>query len=83
MAVAKAFDGIHWGILRTISPDLDKARDAVVASLKSAEVVRNNRLLPFVKPLVGKSLTGNPFFSRGEIQFVVLTTRDSAFKISH
>ena len=77
VAVAKAFDGIHWGILRTIDPDLDAARDAVVASLQSAELVRNDRLIPFVKPLVGKSLTGNPFFSRGEIQLVVVATRGS------
>ncbi len=75
VAVAKAFDGVRWGILRTVAPDLDAARDAVIASLRSAGLIEKTRLSAFVEPVVGKSLTGSPFFSRGEIQLVVLTVR--------
>ncbi len=73
VAVVKAFNGFRWGILRTINPDLDMARDAVIASLQSAGLIERTQLSAFVEPVVGISLTGNPFFSRGEIRLVVFT----------
>jgi len=81
VAVAKAFSGIRWGILRTIDPDLDAARDAVVASLQSAGLIEKSRLSTFVEAVVGKSLTGSPFFSHGEMQLVVLKTRGGSINI--
>lgn len=77
VAVAKAFSGTLWGILRTINPDLDAARDAVVASLQSATLIEKTWHSAFVEPVVGETLTGNPYFSRGNIQLVILTNQGS------
>ncbi len=77
VAIAKTFDGVHWGVMRTIDPDLDASRNAVVASFRAANLLKNTRLSPYLPSIVGQTLTGNSFFSRGQIQLVELKTQDN------
>jgi len=73
IATARAFSGSRWGILRSIDPDLDAARAAFIASLRAAGVKFEVRQEAYVEPVVGQTLTGEPFFSRGEILLLSLT----------
>lgn len=72
VATTVAFDGTRWGLLRSIDPDVDAARIAVVASLQTAGVHFTERRDTFVEPDVGRTLTGQPFFSTGEISILQL-----------
>jgi len=76
IATARAFDGTRWGVLRSIDPDLDSARAAFIASLRAAGVNFELRQAEYVEAVVGQTLTGEPFFSRGEI--ILLSLAGSA-----
>ncbi len=66
--------GIKWGITHTIAPDIDTERDLLVSDLKSAGVVANDRLIPFIKPKLGSNFSGDPFFTDGKAAFLTLET---------
>lgn len=70
--IAREYDGIRWGVLHQISPDVDGAADRFVESLKSAGLVTNSCRQTLVKPMIGTYLWGDRFFSRGEIRLLDL-----------
>lgn len=67
VGTVRRFSRLRWKIWRRIDPDLDAARDRLRGILEQAGVVQDSRLEPFVPAQVGKTLTGEDFFTRGEI----------------
>lgn len=72
VAVSKEYNGLRWHILRNLEPDLDAARDRVLQSLEASAAVKTHQLLPFVPAMVGETLTGNNFFTRGQLMIITL-----------
>lgn len=57
--------GLKWGITHMIAPDIDTERDLLVADLRKAGLVAEERLIPFVPPTLGKNFAGEAFFTNG------------------
>ncbi|GMQ76312.1 MAG: hypothetical protein BMS9Abin01_1584 [Gammaproteobacteria bacterium] len=77
VAVVKAFSGIRWGILRSIDPDLDRARDALSESFRVSGLIADARDAQFVPTAVGRTFTGEEFFTRGNLLMLVLTVQST------
>lgn len=72
VGVAREYGGIRWGVLHTVSPDVDAAADDFVASLSApgdGVAACRQQLVP---PVIGAFLLGDRFFSRGQIWLVDL-----------
>ena len=75
--------GVKWGILtHRISPDIDTERDLLLGDLKKAGVVTSSELVSFVPPTFGKNFTGDPFFTNGQTQVIVLSSCDNQVVLS-
>jgi hypothetical protein len=66
VGVVREYDGIHWGVLHTILPDVDAAAEGFVESLKSPGQRLDACLRPLLAPMVGSYLMGGRFFTRGQ-----------------
>ncbi len=72
VGIAREYVGMQWGLLHRISPDVDAAAGLLVASLQHGGKRRSCRL-PLVRPMIGSSLMGGRFFTRGDMWLVDLT----------
>jgi membrane protein DedA with SNARE-associated domain len=75
VGIARAYEGMQWPLIHRISPDLDRAADAAVQSLKETTGPMLSCKTPLVHPMVGQFPLGEPFFSRGDLWLVNLTGR--------
>ncbi len=75
IGVARAYDGIRWPLIHHISPDLERASDAVVQSLHGSDQKMLSCKVSLVEPLIGRFMFGEEFFSRGEVWLLNLTGR--------
>ncbi len=60
-----ANDGFTWGIIPKISPDLDTERELLRQDLDQTGKIESCLKVQLVKPLIGNTLTGDPFFTDG------------------
>lgn len=67
LATASFDDGLKWGLVHHISPDLDTERDAILRGLEQAGVLDFQSVLDGNGPLSGKDEFGDPWFSDGRI----------------
>ena len=67
VGVAREYDGIRWGVLHTISPDVDAAAELFVESLKSSRQPFGVCQRSLVLPIIGTYLMGDRFFTRGKM----------------
>ena len=67
VGVARQYDGIRWGIIHSVSPDIDAAAEQFVKSLglfgKPSAACQQS----LFSPTIGKFLMGNQFFARGHL----------------
>lgn len=70
VAVANANDGFKWGFMPVISADLDRQRNLLAQKLKLSNEVEQEDELQLVKPLVGKNLMGDAFFTDGKAYLI-------------
>lgn len=64
-------DGLDWGLLHHIAPNIDEERDTLAADLTQAEEGVTAERLRVSQPRLGQSIAGDPWFSDGEA--VILT----------
>lgn len=67
VGVAREYDGIRWGVLHSISPDVDAASNAFIQSLKPSGKPFDICRRPLVPPMIGTYLMGERFFTRGNM----------------
>ncbi|WP_267927506.1 LssY C-terminal domain-containing protein [Desulfolithobacter dissulfuricans] len=67
VGIARGYDGIQWGLLHHILPDVDAAADLFIEALKNGRKGRRSCRLPLVEPVIGRYLMGGRFFARGEL----------------
>ncbi len=72
VGTTRAFRGMRWHLLRSMDPDMDKARDRVWNTLKQSPLINASRLTPFAATLVGHTPTGQDYFTRGELRLIQL-----------
>lgn len=70
VALVNANDGFKWGIMPTISPDLDTVRELLYADLNSKGKIENHLKVQIVKPLIGKNFIGDQFFTDGNAYMI-------------
>lgn len=67
VGVARTYNGIRWGILHTVSPDVDAAAERFVESLKQSGQPFTICQRSLTVPMMGSYLMGDRFFTRGQI----------------
>lgn len=73
LATASFDDGLKWGLVHHISPDLDAERDAILKGLEQAGVLAIQSVLDGKGPLSGRDEFGDPWFSNGRIVIANVT----------
>ena len=66
VGVVREYDGTRWGVLHTISPDVDAAAEGFVESLKRPGQPVDACRRPLLAPMIGSYLMGGHFFTRGQ-----------------
>ena len=67
VGVVREYDGTRWGVLHTISPDVDAAAEGFVESLKRPGQPVDACRRPLLAPMIGSYLMGGHFFTRGQL----------------
>ncbi|HEC93810.1 MAG TPA: phosphatase PAP2 family protein [Candidatus Kaiserbacteria bacterium] len=57
--------GLKWLVVHRINPNIDAQRDYLATEFKRAGVIENEKYLTLSKPITGRNITGDPFFSDG------------------
>lgn len=70
VAMANADDGLKWGIIPIISPDLDTERELIYQDLDLSENIENSIKIQLVKSLIGKNFMGDKFFTDGKAYII-------------
>ena len=67
VGVTRTYTDTHWGILHTVSPDVDAAAEQFVESLRQSEQSFNACQLSLSAPMTGSYQMGDRFFTRGQL----------------
>ena len=63
-------DGLDWGVLHHIGPNIDTERDTLVDDLKKAGNAVQEGLIRLSPPRLGQSVAGDPWFTDGKAVIV-------------
>jgi len=72
VAITNATDGLKWGIIPVISPDLVAERELLYQDLNHTGLIENHNKVQLVKPLIGNNFVGDPFFTDGKAYIVTV-----------
>lgn len=72
VGAVREYDGIRWGLVHKVSPDVDAATAAFVQSLGLPGQLDFSCQQPFVPPLIGGFLLGDRFFTQGQLYLLDL-----------
>jgi len=70
--MANANDGLKWGIIPIISPDLDAERELLYQDLNLTGKIASSRKVQLLKPLIGKNFMGDQFFTDGKAYIITV-----------
>jgi len=59
-------DGLDWGVLHHIDPNIDKERDTLIADLKAAGQIARSTPFQLSTPHLGTDVAGDPWFTDGK-----------------
>jgi undecaprenyl-diphosphatase len=69
VGMVHANDGFRWGIIPKIAPDLDTEQELLSLDLNRTGKISQMKA-PLVRPLIGKTFMGDPFFSSGMVYII-------------
>jgi len=72
VGMANSNDGFRWGIMPSISPDLDSEREQMFTDLEQTKTIDSQRKIQLVKPLIGDNFIGDQFFTDGKAYVLTL-----------
>jgi undecaprenyl-diphosphatase len=72
VGMVNANDGLKWGIIPKIAPDLDAERELLYQDLNHTGKIKRHLKVQLVKPLIGKNFIGDHFFTDGKTYIVAL-----------
>lgn len=68
--MANATDGIKWGVVPRISPNIDAERELLYQDLNlSGNIIRYQKM-QFVEPQIGTNFAGDQFFTDGKAYII-------------
>ncbi len=70
VGVANANNGLKWGIIPILSPDLNAERELLYKDLDLTGKIENNLKVQLVKSLIGKNFLGDQFFTDGKAYII-------------
>jgi len=65
IGMVNANDGIKWGVIPKLSPNIDAERELLYQDLNLSEKIKNYQKKQLVKPQIGTNITGDQFFTDG------------------
>ena len=72
VGMANGNNGLKWGIIPIISPDLDTERELLYQHIDLAGKIETNLKVQLVKSLIGKNFSGDQFFTDGKAYIISL-----------
>ncbi len=84
VGVAREYNGIRWGLMHTVSPDVDAATKGFIESIEALEALGLPAALcqqHLVPPAIGTYLMGERFFTRGQIWLLDLNKATNAARL--
>lgn len=72
IGMARASKGFKWGVIPRIAPDLNSAREGLYRDLDRSAEIETDSKVHLVAPGIGKSITGDRFFSDGDAYIVTV-----------
>jgi membrane protein DedA with SNARE-associated domain/membrane-associated phospholipid phosphatase len=70
VAMSNTLDGLRWGVIPKISPDLDTAREQLYLDLNRLDIIKRQLKKQLVEPLIGKNFMGDQFFTDGKAYII-------------
>jgi len=70
VAMSNTIDGLRWGIIPKISPDLETARERLHLDIKSLKIFKSQLKKQLVEPLIGSNFMGDQFFTDGKLYII-------------
>jgi len=68
--MVNANNGLKWGIIPKIAPDLDAEREMLYQDLNRSGKIESHLKTQLVKPLIGKNFIGDEFFTDGKVYII-------------
>ena len=68
--MVNANNGLKWGIIPKIAPDLDAEREMLYQDLNRSGKIESHLKIQLVKPLIGKNFIGDEFFTDGKVYII-------------
>ncbi len=72
LGAASFDDGLDWGLLHHIDPDIDAERDSLAKDLRQTGKVASEITLRVSQPRLGQSVAGDPWFTDGQAAVIEL-----------
>jgi hypothetical protein len=70
VGMVNANNGLKWGIIPKIAPDLDAEREMLYQDLNRSGKIESHLKIQLVKPLIGKNFIGDEFFTDGKVYII-------------
>ncbi|MDO9210691.1 MAG: LssY C-terminal domain-containing protein [Deltaproteobacteria bacterium] len=70
VGMANANDGIKWGVIPKLSPNIDAERELLYQDLNLSEKIKSYQKEQLVKPQIGTNFTGDQFFTDGKAYII-------------
>jgi membrane protein DedA with SNARE-associated domain len=65
VGLANATNGVKWGVIPKISPDIDAERDLLFQDLNRSDNLTSYHKIQLVDPQIGRNFSGDQFFTDG------------------
>lgn len=72
VATASFDDGLRYFITHKIHPDIDTERDFIKDELVGTDLIKDEKQVQLVKPLLGKNQSGDQFFTDGKAYVIFI-----------
>ncbi|WP_205623764.1 LssY C-terminal domain-containing protein [Desulfogranum japonicum] len=72
LGLVNSNDGLKWGIIPTISPDLNADRESLYQDLQATGKIESSQKIKLVPPQIEKNFLGDHFFTDGDTYIIQL-----------
>jgi undecaprenyl-diphosphatase len=70
VGMANANEGIKWGVIPKLSPNIDVERELLYQALNLSEKIKSYQKEQLVKPQIGTNFTGDQFVTDGKAYII-------------
>lgn len=70
VGMSNSLDGLKWGMIPKISPDLDSARERLYLDINSSDIIKLQLKIQLIEPQMGTNFMGDQFFTDGKAYII-------------